>query len=1626
MPFSAINTYEQELKQRNERHTLELQLEQAMSIYQSALEAQSSNDFSTAYDGYNKLFAFEVLKPQKLASKNDSTRKGDPKSISSAAKEQLGPAIRLRAMALKNFALLLLDQPNVDPETVNSALGFFGEALDLVGCDDPEQVVLPSMVPVFYALGFTQMARLSLEILVQNAGSGALEPLKTWRENKNVAMRHFGPRTIEFLACLDFINQEGSSVMRPKMLEKYSNLVTLASGEPSLPHVLENESSAVVSLTAKSWRNLIVSINEVLNSASRRTKRRNNIKDTYAWSHRDIWDIEIQGILFNRSTEAQQATPVQSPVHTPPHSPHPNQDEDRVESDAAEEEDGEKNKPQDIAADGENKPVNVPGTPPRASPVAAASPGLRSPVVASPAKRRRTDRAKRSTVTLPADFGVLDGNFVSQFNAYLALAAPGTAFYSPAFLFLDPNQEPSPALIGAAEFRDLLVGWDNRDSSQLLMKAASARPQKGGIMTTLRRGNVSSGDVSPGADDEDDIDDPSEDPAEESLDVDAFVSSHKHLHIQQLRWELANHLLSRLVSGGHGHKFASVVYNYIDDIESMLYSRRNFLSSDMVRTIYGLYSDHWIQKKSQDDELKLHRWKLVSSQYPCLEHAWITAFVDQESDVASPELSIAQFMDILNHMTAEVDERSYLFSHLKEIPALTIANTQMQISKFKAASAFERVLIPASSKQPTSNEEDISLLQAMLMPENHKKPDWISDSEFEAILNFLGNAQPQFKMGLWYLLLEKYEASGSASDSLTGLTKIFMEAQAAFRNGEALTSTLSVCHDVGKRLVGLLERTPDMLFTELEVEEARLVLLEIIRLNQTLHLFLLYDEAVNSNLMQKPVTPSWTEASNKLRELVVMWWTLFYRFWLQCIDNKYLQAPETANDILSIIHERLGHLGYCGLADGCLLNLHISEICRLNWNGSALDICQCMKCKFGFNLTLYGDIANHHTMAVPLSLDDARTVLPLIMNLVLHHRSYNQIVMRMDIRNAIDEFANVLNVRESPQHQSRVQHLNEFLSSDFTPEILIQTWHGLQANMLGYSESDDCCSIWTVQAHVILTQYRMRRRQSYGAISVKTESLNAVIELFIYDLASRPTRFESWVGLTYAYLYLTEDCLTFGDESTVPNEPDLYCRQALLTISQAIALQVGNKQGSVEISVAQPDTAEALSSTVWSILGNLLMLAVMPPLMSKSFALMDRPFRPLLVQSTSDSTSYRLGTVQPRVIGDKVALKLAIRCLSQPNENNQDWINAMHQTQAALKLGLSPDVTIDFARRALDINVGAARSPEVEYLNVIWVSYRGKNISESDARKALGHLAEKLKNVAVDETTNVIQFIQERLRKLANSDKWLHRPRYLLSQIELLEYNNTVAAQEEILHLFSLKSPTKPLVIWNTEDNLPGGHSVAMSVYVRYLADLMFKNQDNQGLLLLVRRFRRTAGEMWMHSQTCDYIHGKACELVRKKLDLDHQKNKYGDTLISEVSNQEEYDFTETVKAMSDADKSSFNENDPWVQLLFYVLELRKAHTGLKALAIADELVISVFLTIFKMFVKKNPRNGSGPDGLQVVIMNPENNNDSAPKKEKPRAKKIIRKDVVSAAQQFMRQFQAAFSKVDNARIPDAEFKLAS
>lgn len=235
--------------------------------------------------------------------------------------------------------------------------------------------MLPSMVPVFYALGFTQMARLSLEILVQNAGSGALEPLKTWRENKNVAMRHFGPRTIEFLACLDFINQEGSSVMRPKMLEKYSNLVTLASGEPSLPHVLENESSAVVSLTAKSWRNLIVSINEVLNSASRRTKRRNNIKDTYAWSHRDIWDIEIQGILFNRSTEAQQATPVQSPVHTPPHSPHPNQDEDRVESDAAEEEDGEENKPQDIAADGENKPVNVPGTPPRASPVAAASLG---------------------------------------------------------------------------------------------------------------------------------------------------------------------------------------------------------------------------------------------------------------------------------------------------------------------------------------------------------------------------------------------------------------------------------------------------------------------------------------------------------------------------------------------------------------------------------------------------------------------------------------------------------------------------------------------------------------------------------------------------------------------------------------------------------------------------------------------------------------------------------------------------------------------------------------------------------------------------------------------------------------------------------------------------------------------------------------------------------------------------------------------------------------------------------------------------------------------------------------------------------------------------------------------------
>lgn len=1677
MPFSAINTYEEEAQVRNERHTLEIQLEKAMSVYKRALVAQSDGDYEEAQALYERLFSYDVLKSRVAAKKGSDTNEDDhaePQSHAriSAKSLQLGPAIRLRAMALKNYALLFLTPALASIRNIKTALVCLQEALDLVGTDDKEQLLLPSIVQVSFALHHLHAARLGLEIMVQNDYGKSVKPLDLWRTDRRRALQSLSPRALTELTSLDYIvalvDQTASDSLVPPFLTKYLYLRELG---VQIPEDEDVDKSLTISIGSKSWRSLITSVAAAMHTVCKPPKRKFGADD-FMYAQRDLWEVrfvnfflepvgrsehpqmKIPEVRLDLSAALQHDGPVTPTLekiqedYSDVHSDQQNDTEmpDLVASPAGS--DSKDNEAETSIREREHPnedelesqvptPLSTRSvTPTSATPILMPSLGLDERFV-SPNKRRRTGRSKRSALALPADFGALDAGFVTQFNAYLSMSEVSPTelqLVSPASLFLDNSQDIDPALIWALELKDLLSQWDTRESAQFLSEATSIRPETGGIMATLRSSSYSqlSRDFSGTEDDTN--------PAATSLAVESFIQQHNGQHVQQVRFELAKTLLQKLCNESASPSFGSVVLAYVDEIEPLLFERQQFLADRECTALFALYADAWISEPTPDLHLKTCRWSLVSLRSQSIDHAWISAFTDQELEEVSPEASVRRFEVFLEHPTVYEGtfSNNQVFTHLSEIPLPTKDNARLQISKFKAATAFEKVLTdPTDSCQ---NTENIKLLEAMLMPNTHAYPDGISDAEFEAIQKFLEFAQPQFKLGLWYVLLERYQDDSSISDSLRGLNHTFLESVAAFEKGDPLLTTLSVAHDVAKRLVPMLEKYPTALFDYMDDATVHKMLEAVIKILQILQLFLLYDDAINSNLIQRPATPTWPKVSTKFRENVTMWWCIFFHYWQRTIGAGNSNV-EAVNDFLSIIHERLGNLGYCGMANMCLLKLHLKTIIQMDWIGSALDLCQCLNCMLGISWSLYGDVAKHHTVPVPLTNDLAATLLPIILKLILSHRYLNQTLMRQDTRLVMDEFSKAISASatcsdkhpdESLSGSDGLKSFYDYLRGDFTVEMLRDSWHGhddgrvklLTRNIRAIRTDDHGLSL--VQGAVILHQYKLRRRQVYNASSIRIETLDQAIDLFVEDIVRNPNRIESWCGIALANSLYCEDSVVFSSEITTTREPHEYCKSALIAASRAICLMVRNR----DYSAFQKELYDSLCPQVWAILGNSLLMATMPPFCGKPFETAHRD-RPFLVD-VENADFCRVALKPFPELKTRLALSIAVKCLGTRCDEQTDWINLLHRSFAARKLGQDPKIVLNYATATREASPQAnINEVNLELVALVWRYLRNGILPEEEL---LPYVKPALEDLKVAETSSLIDIIADAFEIMAEKDKWLHRARYYLAKLYELDRKDCNAAEEQLMHLFTLKSPSKPLVIWRRDTDLPGQYSFTMNVYVKYMGDLMLENKDSDKMLLLVKRFRKPSADFWDHTKCFEKIYSQCCQLFRRKTGLIAAANtKLSDPIMADLAVKGAESFDVRVKLLCEENEEktpAVRDNNEWVQALFYVAELRRANIGPATSAMADELLILVFYGILQNFVPANvlpdallgkPPFDSSPlvskkksTSTETILAS---RTDSEIKK-MPVRRKIIRKDVVNAALQFLKPFNGKLSKADLLKFP--------
>lgn len=1665
MPFYAINSYEEDLLDQAKQHTLELQLEQGLKIFEEALQAQKAQNFDRAHGLYSKLFGLEVLQLKH--------QKRIPPS-----------AFRLKSLALKNNALLLLEELHKDYNTIETKdqlfyrLGPIAENLvEALECNQQDTQIQEILTALALEFGETRLARLAMESIVlceDDRPVSVAEAAAT-----GYSLSGFSPRDINFLAQLfqivkkiqdsyalesDFYKTL-ESVQSSRKSRDFSWLNSKFDIKDGLKALLEYYSSADVELeimlTTQDWHSILAGLEEAPIATTR--KRRRAVADSYSYSDRSIDRLKFVA------------------PHGDPRLLVPSESQMLVDSEAETDVEMIDNEPSETPAPIEAKLDESAVTdlaPKESGPEPAVVEMSQTDLVRS--SKRVKAQAPENTVA--ADFGQQDKVFADQIVSYLDPIK--LQFKSVVPIYLNESERSEDDL-AYEDFKQILAEWDEDKIGMFLRSGVPEIGESQPIMQLLDFAALGTASEVTHA------------PYEvDRKEVSTFLSQIEDgAHIQQVRIDLLKSLLCSL--SGHVPKLlvefwpselVDGIWKLVSYLEDKIYAlARNEISvdaADMVLVIYEMHVDRYltldrdlrskttnaksIEQKETDLSEALLRWRGAAGDALALlqdmsertnimriRFQWVSIFYDQ-IHADSPEVSMTKFEAVRDFITQNFSDLNIEYPSLENIPTLSSVSAETQISKYRAASIFARAFKREGDKDIV---QSISLLESMLMPEVYHT----EIPEHLAISQFLSSASNDFRLNLWYLLLENYEQVGEKRKSLDGLVRILDSSLAEIgdetyrsepphKRQTVLLKTLSVSHDVAKRLLPLLVENEEILEATTP-QDAQNMLVLIVKVLQLIHIFMLNDQAINSNIIQAPQAFSWERAAAKFRELSVYWWCIFYLYYRSALLPES-RTPEILNDLLSIIHEQLGVQGYCGLADGSLLKLNLKEIVRMDWNESEADMIQCLHCRYGLSLfNEYFQPYNHHSATEEMTQEDAVQLCRFVTRMLLSKKNPTQFLIRAEIRQAIDTINEALGTPDNTLNQIRIntEILDRFLNhSDITSSLLKAGWTGqLQLSMQPSNDPKAKAAgqggIYFVMGVVTLIQFRMRKR----ANAARVEDLHDAIKYFRDDLICCTDRFESWFGLSQAYDYLAEESLIWSSDSLIEaspiyNEIILNRGRALLSCTMAISSLLKGTSHSLSI-----DYAKTVEAQVWSLYGRLLLYAASSP---QKMVVFGKRSTQKYVFVNGEYTDSKFTAIKEQTVLRLADSSLMVARTTSP----RDWFTWYLSAKVAYRLNRPPREVLDNFAKSIQLRASGEREsrnqdiPAVATQSLVSLASRysidGKltaeegvqylGLSATVPKSAISEALEKVK-AGVPGKQVISDLTIQCFSNLIASDKrhWLHRPYYWLAKHYDNDLKDKAKAEEVLREMFTRGSNSKtPLHIWTSEYERPGQHFVYVHDYIVYYSDLLYENKMESALNSLARRLRRFSSRMTDHLSAWKHV----CSLsVKLALEILGFPPRYSDRVLPNLEWSEFEARGQQLEKWISAQQSS-PQLDSWILALEYAVDLRRLNNGYGATTYVDELVISIYLRLMEIFTTTPPVSSDvtqpeKPDSTPNAKPNapePEaningnnstNNGDSKPSKSDPKPEKkrrVIRRDVLQQCQHMLKPLQPRLSKLDQRTVP--------
>ncbi|KAI9821387.1 MAG: Histone transcription regulator 3 [Thelocarpon impressellum] len=1049
----------------------------------------------------------------------------------------------------------------------------------------------------------------------------------------------------------------------------------------------------------------------------------------------------------------------------------------------------------------------------------------------------------------------------------------------------------------------------------------------------------------------------------------------------------------------------------------------DFPITDMAQSIFELHLDVYERITNPSSEVdtatitaqrdRLERWACLASDLinvcsfvedsPAedslyLRYLWASAAYAGLSEGVSQEHVILCMAD-LRHIIRAMGDTVVKLQNNATMPEISSAAAGREISRLTTMDFFFNIfqaektqpLVIIEALEPVldpylANQNDLS--NGSSHDEERLESAGHSDSpppaadidnglaaQTQELSKFLEGSSASLRLFLWKRLQEAYAAIDYSPKVMSchfRSMEIIMEElkSEAYRGGSAehrqatLFKWLPVLDDKIVRALTLALNDPSSFdcFDELHLASSLTALANLCRF---LYAYTSYEDGVRAEKAHlpkrndRPPPSAYVRTATKLREMQMRVWTLLYMLLKEgMVMNKsdFPEATEELVEYLRAVHHATGIRLYCGASNKVFLKFMRMELLNLGEpERRESDLVQVLFDLYGFRLCSGKTGVEDHGCS-PGQMDRKTAVHIMDFVMMLVKRISLRDLPKTDYKAAMDKLQQSIG---APKQTSAMLHnmrvLAAFMRSSVNPINLYRSLKG-QFQISSVPVLPETSKIadkgwYLLLGNMALARFRFQKRVSQGP----TDDLDLASYFFRLDLQYSTERWEAWYRQAQTFDSRIEEAAVWSADNLNKDKAELNLlqRNAIHCYTMAVSTAFRSADPS-------PETAAKISG-LFSDFGTRVYASSRPPFGMEAFWLDD-------FERHFSGTGMMYKKPLHAELSDFKAWKFASVLFKNALLNKPDsWQNFYMMGKCLWKMYNHKDNQRDEYRlvEARDVIRACVRSietiperkserqdpilePHYKLVSIVHKLVQKREIEPLEGSEILDVTSYARKVPPAQDMDGWDPYVLQILKLLRAADRlnWHHRMLARAAHIIYDDSASDILAAAAARHELSQQIFTKTMAIqvWKPEHERAGRHYVYTSRYVDFVTRLLVQLNDRIGMEALVRRVRRKSSDFFDHTR----VWARVCSAHINLLRYGAQVIEGHEDAVFKPINNEEF---QTAAVRMEAWVQRQTSSSPVLDVLRDAIELKKINNGLMKVGAIDDLIADTYARLYETVV---------------------------------------------------------------------------